>query len=234
MSKIYLNADMGEGMNSDKELMPFLNFANIACGGHFGDQHSIISAIELAKKHKVKVGAHPSYPDKENFGRSSINISQKQLEVALLEQINLFQASCKKMEVKMNHIKLHGALYSDIFNSKELTKWFVNWIQIKYPSTPLFIPISAQKNIPTQFLNYYTEAFADRNYDDDLTLISRKEKNACINNLVLIKKHVLAIKEGKINTNRKTFNNLKVSTLCVHGDHPKAVEIVKMISELLK
>ena len=110
--KIQLNADVGEGMLNDIELMPFLTYANIACGGHIGDENSVRKTIKLAQKYEVKVGAHPSYPDKGNFGRESILMSFQDLEQTIIEQVDLFLKSAEVLKATMYHIKLHGALYN--------------------------------------------------------------------------------------------------------------------------
>ncbi|MEX2350146.1 MAG: LamB/YcsF family protein, partial [Flavobacteriaceae bacterium] len=118
---IDINADLGEGCGFDNRIMPLISSCNIACGGHFGDEDSITEALQLAKKHKVKVGAHPSYPDRENFGRKILKISKEKLKDSLLTQLRLIQSICDKNEIELNHVILHGALYKFDTIEKEVS-----------------------------------------------------------------------------------------------------------------
>ena len=126
---LLLNADVGEGIDVDNVLTPFLTFANIACGGHAGNRQTITQTIKLAKKYNVKIGAHPSYIDKENFGRVSHKLPIADLEKLLQNQIDFFTEQANVLNMDMHHIKLHGALYNDVFANNEMTYWFLNWCQ---------------------------------------------------------------------------------------------------------
>jgi len=234
-NQLLINADVGEGMPNDAKLMPYLSYANIACGGHFGNAETISKTILLAKKNNVKVGAHPSYPDTENFGRKTIDISKETLGNSLKQQIDLCVTQCKLQNIKMNHVKLHGALYTDIFNSEENTRWFLNWIQNNYPKTLVFVPVSAALYIPEeQKAPILMEVFGDRNYNNNLTLVPRGNSKAIITSINLVKKHVSAILEGKIITIEGSRKNITANTLCIHGDHALALEIVKALYLLIK
>jgi len=233
--KLFLNADVGEGMRNDTELMPYLTYANIACGGHFGTNETILKTIQLAGINSVKVGAHPSYPDPERFGRKSLEISREALEESLKKQIDLFLEQCELAAVKMNHIKLHGALYNDVFNSKELTLWFLGFIKNNYPNTIVFVPIASVPLIPEESQKIVMiEAFADRNYNADLSLVSRSNSKAILGSIKKVITHVSSIINNQIITIGGEKKTCSADTLCIHGDHPLAIEIAKKVSELVR
>ena len=121
---IDINCDVGEGVGNEEALFPLISSCNIACGGHAGSKESIVFCLELAKKYNVKVGAHPSYPDKENFGRVSMNLSDDELILGIKQQMQLFMSLCSQMNVELHHIKPHGALYNDIAKDEHLAKTF--------------------------------------------------------------------------------------------------------------
>ena len=236
MENIKLNADVGEGMANDVALMPFLTYANIASGGHVGDKVSVEQTIKIALKHHVKVGAHPSYPDKENFGRQSMSFSLAELEKIIDTQIDLFLKVSKTLHVSMHHIKLHGALYNDVFVNEKSTQWFLNYVFEKYNSVKVFVPIGAKQYVETKYQNIVIyEAFADRNYNDKLQLVSRTEPNASIENsknaLVHAKQLFIENKLTSI-TGRNHF--VKADTFCLHGDNPMVLAIAKEIYQLNK
>jgi len=233
-SKLFLNADVGEGMQSDAELMPYLTYANIACGGHFGNSKSISETLQLAIQHGVKVGAHPSYPDKANFGRKSILISRELLFENVKNQIEFFLSECEKQGVKMNHIKLHGALYNDVFSTAEYTQWFCHWVQSNFPGILVFSPLKA---IPflldAQKPFSVTEVFADRNYKQDLSLVERSNPKAVLKTVEEVKNQVNIIVSGKVITIEGEEKKIEAQTLCVHGDHPLVLEIAKVLSVMM-
>lgn len=233
MKKLFVNADMGEGMPNDTALMPYLTHANIACGGHYGTSKTIAKTILLAKKYKVKVGAHPSYPDLKNFGRKSIRLPKETLITSLKNQIDLFIQQCKLHGVPLYHIKLHGALYNDIFNSQKNTQWFLNWASKNYPQTILFVPVSATTYLSKAQKTYtHIEVFADRNYNEDLTLVPRSNPKGVLNSLEKITNHLNRIRQGSILTKNGNIVTVSPQTLCIHGDHPLALEIAKKIQTL--
>ncbi|MFN2260943.1 MAG: LamB/YcsF family protein, partial [Psychroflexus sp.] len=122
MDSIDLNCDLAEGGDFDAQIMPLISSCNIACGGHFGDFESVLKAVQLAKESNTKIGAHPSYPDFENFGRKSIKMPLTELKSNLHKQINLVQKACDKVGVELHHIKPHGALYNDLKINKNIAE----------------------------------------------------------------------------------------------------------------
>ncbi len=232
-NRIALNADLGEGMVNDAELIPYLKYANIACGGHAGSEASIEQTILLANQHKVRVGAHPSYPDIENFGRKSMIISQEELEFSLLNQIQLVEKTANKLRVSMHHIKLHGGLYNDVFRAQKSTQWFLDWSTKYFKNLRLFIPCSAKQFVPKNQPNIIFEAFADRNYNTDLSLVSRKEANAILQTPEEVVKHVQQmLLEHRVTSVEGKKVAIKADTYCLHGDHPNVLSIAKNIYNL--
>ncbi|WP_010181850.1 LamB/YcsF family protein [Aquimarina agarilytica] len=230
---IAINADLGEGMENDVQLIPYLSYANIACGGHAGSETVIEQTILLANQHKVRVGAHPSYPDIENFGRKSMAISQSALELSLLNQIKLFEEIAIQLKVSMHHIKLHGALYNDVFRSAKKTQWFLNWSATHFKNSTLFIPCGAKQFMPKNYPNIIYEAFADRNYNADLSLVSRNEINAILQTPEVVVKHVQQmLLEHTVTSVEGKKVAMKPDTFCLHGDHPNVLPIAKSIYNL--
>ena len=140
MNPIDLNIDMGEGMGNENELMPLINSCNIACGGHAGSSEEMQRVIDLAIKYKVKIGAHPSYPDRENFGRVSIQISEKKLVQSLKDQLYSFMELLEDKK-QLHHVKPHGALYNDCVKNPEVAEIVLNVIEeCCPPRTNIYTP----------------------------------------------------------------------------------------------
>ena len=139
-NKIRINSDLGEGIGVEKDLMPFLNSCSIACGGHIGDRSSMTDTILIAKKYGVNIGAHPSYPDKENFGRKNISISHTDLFNSLINQIDDLDKIARSLETSLNHIKMHGALYNFSANDLGTASIIIELIKSKYSDKILYVP----------------------------------------------------------------------------------------------
>lgn len=228
---IDINCDVGEGINNEVELMSYISSCNIACNEHAGSVEIIDKVIALAKKHQVKIGAHPSFPDRENFGRSVMNISEEKLQESLENQIILLIKRTALQNVKLHHIKPHGALYNLITKDKITAQVVINAIKNTIPNVFLYVPfnsviaeIALQNNIKIKY-----EAFADRNYNDDLSLVSRSKENALLTNSEEVVSHINYMIEGKVKTIQGNFKNIKADTFCVHGDTENAVNVLKAI-----
>lgn len=237
MKKFTINCDMGEGIDNDAEIMSYINYCNVACGGHSGDLNSMSETIELALKNEVKIGAHPSYPDKTNFGRKSIEISNHALIEAVRKQIDDLIEIARNKNTTLSHIKPHGALYNDIASSNELAQVFINAIAPYKTNLKLFVPYKSEIErvaIHNNF-NIIYEVFADRNYNEDLSLVSRNQKNAVIVNLNDATKSIEGIiNTGKISTVLNSEIRIKAETFCVHSDSENALEFVKGIKQLIQ
>ena len=232
MVAVDLNADVGEGAGNDKDLMPFLSSCNIACGGHAGDIKSIEETIIAAKKFDVKIGAHPSFPDRDNFGRLLMPIAPKHLRASLIEQIEHIETVACRLEVPVHHIKPHGALYNEVVKNKDLAALMLEVISSFKAPYKLYAPyksVIAQMALEQEISVVY-EAFADRNYNDDLSLVARTLNNAIIYNKYEILEHVkqIALKQ-KVKTIQQNAIEIKAETYCIHGDHPSAIEIASFL-----
>ncbi|WP_435415521.1 5-oxoprolinase subunit PxpA [Polaribacter aestuariivivens] len=235
--KIDINCDVGEGVVNEHLLFPFISSCNIACGGHFGDKNSIDKTIQLAVDNNVKIGAHPSFPDVKNFGRKVMHISDGDLKMSIENQINLFQERLLKFNQKLHHIKPHGALYNLIAKEKKEAEKFIEIIKKYTNNCFLYVPynskiekVALKNNIQIKY-----EFFADRNYNDDLSLVSRVQKNAIIEKPEDVFKHIFnVLKNGKVLTISGNEKIMQADTFCVHGDHVNSVEILQFINNVLK
>ncbi len=233
--KIDLNCDLGEGMGNDSQLMPFLGSCNIACGGHFGDTQTMTAAVKLAKTHQVNVGAHPSFPDKEGFGRRVIEISRDELHQSLVKQITDLQIICKQNNIVMNHIKLHGALYNLAANDAEIAAVVLNAFAKVQADIKIYVPyFSVIAILAEDYFPIVYEAFADRSYNSDLSLVSRDRPHAVISNKQKAWNQVKSIIEtGKVPAINGQMLAIKANTFCVHGDNKNAFEILQHIHQCL-
>lgn len=237
MKQIDINCDLGEGLGNEALLMPFLSSCNIACGGHAGDVETMKGVSELAKEYNVKIGAHPSFPDREGFGRTIINISSSELFESIEEQIKSLIDVLKSINLKLHHVKPHGALYNLASIDEKTAQMIVNVIKTIDENLILYAPYQSviSKLAKKNGLNVMYEGFADRNYNEDLTLVSRQNDKAIISDKEQIFKHVFKmISEGKVKTGNGVEVELKVDTLCVHGDHKNVAENLKYLTQKLK
>lgn len=234
MNRLNINCDVGEGVNNEMTLMPYIQSCNIACGGHAGNKKLMEKVVKLALKHEVNIGAHPSYPDIENFGRKTMIIDPSELAKTIQKQINLLNKIVIEQGGSLSHIKPHGALYNDVSKNKDLALHFLNAILPYKNSVKLFVPFNSEIEIcalENGFSIVY-EAFADRNYNDDLSLVARNEKEAVITDVEIIEVRILEM----INTERVTTISgkkvfIKASTFCVHSDTENAIEIVRKLHQ---
>lgn len=231
MKTIDINCDLGEGGGFDDKLMPLISSCNIACGGHYGNDVSVLKAVELAKSHRVHVGAHPSYPDIANFGRQSLDISAKDLKQNLHEQIDLVEKACHVCDVELHHIKPHGALYNDMRKSQAIADLILEVVKERELDLILFSPpcFSFTSELPKS-ITLWKEGFADRAYQTDLSLVSRKEKGAVLHDPELIAERVLAmIQNQEILTLSGEKIKQEFDTICVHSDTPNAFRILQLL-----
>lgn len=234
---IDINCDMGEGMQNDALLMPFISSANIACGYHAGDEATIKRTIELALENNVAIGAHPSYQDRENFGRHTQPIALVELAELISDQIFLFEKITHQMGCKIHHIKLHGALYNDCANDALSSKIVAQTIQAIDPSIMLYglsgsHTIKEAKAIGLQTVQ---EVFADRTYQANGQLTPRYLDHALITDPIESAKQVLSmVLDQEIKTVDGTMIAVYAETICIHGDHVEAVEIAKHIFNTLQ
>lgn len=231
-----INADLGEQTGNDSGIMPYISSCNIACGGHAGDNDSIRFTVDLALTHHVKIGAHPAYPDRENFGRKHMDISREQLSESLLWQVDQIQHYLNQLKEPLHHIKLHGALYNEAAVDFDLASFIVDLLKLNFPTTLLYAPygsklaiLAFEEGVPMK-----SEVFADRRYQDDLSLVPRSSPQACIEDWKEIKAQVEEmIYRQRVKTINGNYVPIQADTLCVHGDHPKSIQTAKRLYELL-
>ena len=225
--KIDINSDVGEGIGNEDQLFPLISSCNIACGGHAGDLETMLSVVRLAKKNNLKIGAHPSFPDRKNFGRKTMNISKDKLIKSLKNQIESLKKIMIQENVDLNHIKPHGALYNFASNDKETARIIINLT--KEMKTKLYVPYSSliSEMAIKAGVKICNELFIDRNYNSNLTLVSRGNSNALIENTNEMFKHVYNIINNKIISINKKERSVEFDTLCIHGDNPNVIKLLE-------
>ena len=222
-----INCDLGECLTPDPDeaIMPLVDMANIACGGHAGDQTSMERTIELAKQHGVKVGAHPSYLDKANFGRVSHDISAEALFEIVLSQVTKFLALCQQQQVEMHYIKPHGALYHDMMHKPEVLDVLCQVIKTINPSLDLVVQAGLHhkqmaKTSAQTSIKFIYEAFADRGYQGK-QMIPRSETGALLKDAEEIVAQYRLFSQP---------HNFQIDTICFHSDHPPSKFALQLIN----
>ena len=235
MKLIDLNCDMGENRGDDNAVIKYISSANIACGGHAGDNDTIKKTILLAKLNNVRAGAHPGYPDRENFGRYETGMENVAVCDEVLAQIFRFKEITDSEGSKISHIKLHGALYNRAAQDYNLMYLLVEKINSEFGKIPIFTLAGSisEKAVTDAGGIYLKEGFADRAYDDFGNLVSREIANAVLHDIGQISSRVLGlVKAGSIKSINDNTIHLKVDSICVHGDSPGAVIMVKAINKI--
>jgi len=252
-----LNCDLGESFGSwkmglDEHVMPVIEQANIACGFHGGDPLVITKTLQLAKQHRVTIGAHPSYPDLVGFGRRSMQCSQAELTSLLHYQISALAGMANIAGLTLKYVKPHGALYNDMMVNDEIRNTIMQAVasyaqsghnQQNHSQTglqPLALMLQATPNIEQHRseakklgLTIWAEAFADRCYNDDGTLVSREHMGAVHNREKTLEQALQLSQKGSVTTLNGNTLMLSADTLCVHGDNPEAVQAIIEIKALL-
>tara|TARA_R110002049_G_scaffold174462_5_gene341667 strand:+ start:7528 stop:8268 length:741 start_codon:yes stop_codon:yes gene_type:complete len=234
---IDINVDVGEGIGNEPQLMPYIASCNMACGGHAGDFNTMRYVVKLAQQYRVKIGAHPSFPDKENFGRQPMEMSCAALFSSIKNQIDHLIKVLNRENALLHHIKPHGALYNLAAVDERIANVIVEVMKSMALPIKLYVPynsviadLALKENIQITY-----EAFADRNYNNDLTLVSRSETNALIEDANLVFEHVYRmISTQKVKTIQNSEIDIKADTFCIHGDNPKAVDLIKNLKEKLE
>lgn len=233
---IDINVDMGEGIDNESQIMPYISSCNIACGGHAGDFDSMYQVSELAKKHNVKIGAHPSFPDKVNFGRKAIKMPHDALKTSIKSQIQDLIVVLNTLNLPLHHVKPHGALYNLAAIDDTIANCIIEVIKSLSLPVKLYVPYNSviAKCAIEEGINIVYEAFADRNYNDDLTLVSRTQKDAVIHDSEMLFEHVYSMMSTKkVKTLQGNYKTIKAETFCIHGDNPEAKNLILNLVEKL-
>ena len=231
-----INCDLGEGIGNDALIIPFITSANIACGYHAGDIDTMHQTIAICLKHNVSIGAHPSFLDRENFGRTEINLPVDDLYELLTQQLIIFSEVADIFDKTINHVKPHGALYNmsakDAFIANIIAK-AVN----DFDRNLILYGLSGSHSISEanrMGLKTASEVFADRTYQDDGSLTPRSKHDALIIDAdKMIQQVSQMINDGTVTTVSGKSIPIKAETICIHGDGKHAVEFAKAIHKLL-
>jgi UPF0271 protein len=232
-----INADLGEGAGHDDELFELISSANIATGFHAGDPRSIFESIRAAKEKGVAVGAHPSFDDRENFGRKEIRIPIPELFAQLVYQIGAFQSLAIAAGIRPNHVKPHGALYNMAVRDEEMAEAIAHAIVAVDPALILFAPANSamERAGEKARLQVAREIFADRNYLNDGWLVPRTRPDALLRDPDQAAERVLRmVREGKVRSIEGRDVEVRGETICVHGDTPGAVEFARELRSQLE
>ena len=242
MMSMDLNCDMGElpeaiADGTQEALLRSITSANVACGGHAGDERTMRTTIEQAMRAGVAVGAHPGYPDRENFGRLELKMSAEAVANSVYEQVRALAEVAAKFGAKLVHVKPHGALYNQAVKNRELAEAIAKGVA-KY-SKDLVLMGLAESLMLEVFRKagfaVAAEAFADRRYEPDGTLRSRKFENALIRDPAEAAKQALSIAQcGIVTAHDGTEVKLSAQTICIHGDTPGAPEIAATVARMLR
>lgn len=234
---IDLNADLGEGEPNDAALMPLVSSCNIACGGHAGDASSMRETLVLAKQHNVAAGAHPSYPDREGFGRKSLGMAHDHLRATLGKQIDMLKSIADDVGIHLKHLKPHGALYNDAAKDASLAHLIADVARTHLPDAQLVgPPASAMAGAAAQLgIGFIAEGFVDRAYTSGGALVARDQPGAMINHHQDRVAQALQIVQTRtVTTIEGDRIDLPAQTLCLHGDSPGAVISAQTIRAALK
>ncbi|HEY2140312.1 MAG TPA: 5-oxoprolinase subunit PxpA [Chthoniobacterales bacterium] len=232
-----LNSDLGEGAGHDNEILDLVTSANIACGFHAGDSTSISATIRAALERGVSLGAHPSFPDRENFGRTEMTMPPAEVYSIVTYQIGAFYALARAAGGRMNHVKAHGALYNMAARDRALADMIAKAVFALDPKLVLFGPTGSQLDGAAAELGLKTasEVFADRNYLSDGSLVPRSRGDAFVHDPVeAANRMVRILSEGKVRAVDGTDVAISARTICVHGDNPRAVTFVRKLRERLE
>jgi len=226
-------------MGRDSEVMQYISSANIACGFHAGDPAVMDKTVQAAVKNGVGIGAHPGYPDLLGFGRRSMSVTPDEITQYLLYQIGALHAFCESHGVRMQHVKPHGALYLDGVEDPKIAEAVARAIMQFNPDL-YFVALAGHKGRAMGIVGEQTglkvvyEAFPDRAYTPEGTLVSRREKGAVISDPERVAKRALDMANGFVKAVDGSTIALSAHTLCVHGDNSEAVNLVKNIKAVLE
>jgi len=239
--EININCDLGEkskyhSNHNDPKLLDIVNSANVACGYHAGDDQSMNQVIEISKKNKVSIGAHPSFNDPDNFGRKRMNLSSTEIRKLIIDQYTILQNIASRHGENVTHIKPHGALNNMACEDIELATTIAKAINEIDKNLIYLVPTGSKMEIAAKKLNMNIacEIFADRNYEDDGNLVSRSKPHALITNPEVAKKHVLdMVKNQALNCYTGKKINCEIDSVCIHGDNESSLATARAIKKEL-
>jgi UPF0271 protein len=228
---IDLSADLGEGAPDEPQIWPLITSANVACGGHYGDTASMTHAVQRACELGTRIGAHPSYPDRANFGRKSMSMPPDVLRSTLIAQI----AALRDIAATLHHVKPHGALYNDAHKDRALAATVIDAIRAIDPALPIVCSDTSQMAAAARDAGtpVIREAFADRRYDADGSLVARSEAGSLLSVDEAAAQASMLANEGAVIARDGTRIAIPFDTICVHADMEHAVERLRAIKKMM-
>jgi 5-oxoprolinase (ATP-hydrolysing) subunit A len=242
MNRIDLNCDMGElpeaiADGTQEALMPSITSVNVACGGHAGDERTMKATIEQALRWKLAIGAHPGYPDRANFGRLELNLSPEAIADSVYVQVRAIAEVAARCGVQLTHVKPHGALYNQAVHNRQLAEAIAKGVA-RWTRDVVLVGLAASPMLDVfreAGFSVAAEAFADRRYEPDGTLRSRKHSDALIRDPAEAGRQALTIvKQGAVVACDGSDVAVTAQTLCIHGDTPGAPEIAATVAQALR
>jgi 5-oxoprolinase (ATP-hydrolysing) subunit A len=228
---IDLSADLGEGAPDEAEIWPLITSANVACGGHYGDVDSMSHAVRRARELGTRIGAHPSYPDRENFGRKSMLMAPEALRATLIEQITLL----RDIAETLHHVKPHGAIYNDAHKDRALAEIVIDSVRAVDPALSIVCSDSSQMAAAARAAGtpVIREAFADRRYNADGSLVARNEQRSLLDVAEAAAQAAMLARESAVIARDGTRIAIPFDTICIHADMEHAVERLRAIRQHL-
>ena len=239
--EININCDLGEKSKHhsnkyDPDLLKIVNSANVACGYHAGDEETMNKVVEISKKNGVSIGAHPSFNDPDNFGRERMNLNSLEIKRLIIDQFNILQNIANNYNERVTHIKPHGALNNMACEDISLATILAKTIKEIDRDLIYLVPTGSKMEEAAKKLNMKIacEIFADRNYEDDGNLVSRKKPNALITDPNEAKQHVLSmIKNQALNCHSGKQIPCEIDSVCIHGDNLSSLNTAQAIKSNL-
>ena len=239
--EININCDLGEKSKQpsntyDPDLLEIVNSANVACGFHAGDDESMNQVVQISKKNGVSIGAHPSFNDPENFGRQRMNLSSAEVRKLIIDQYEILQKIADNYGEKVTHMKPHGALNNMACEDIDLATTLAKTINEISKDLIYLVPTGSKMEEAAKRFNMKIacEIFADRNYEDDGNLVSRKKPHALITDPEEAKKHVLnMVKTQSLNCHSGKQIPCEIDSVCIHGDNESSLATAKSIKDNL-
>ena len=235
-----INCDMGESFGiysagNDKDIMPLIDIANVACGFHASDPNHLRKTVELAKIHNVRVGAHPSLPDLQGFGRREMKLPNLELKNIIMYQVGALKAFLDEQDMPLNHIKPHGALYMMASNDEEVARAVADAVTVFNVSIFGMVNTCHEKVYKYERgLDFVAEFYADLDYDEKGKLIISKGQNKPYDSQLAVDRSLRAIAENKVKNTGGTDTIVGADTICVHSDTPNAIEIITKLNKAIK
>ncbi len=235
--RIDLNADMGEGCGDDAAMLELVSSASVACGGHAGDRVSMHATSDAARRRRVRIGAHPSYEDRPNFGRVMLDVSPTELEHQVVRQLRALAMETVRVGSVINYVKPHGALYNAVIANASHAEAVVSAVAQWAPAMPvlgpprsLFLRLAAEVG-----LRPVAEGFADRAYLPDGTLVPRSVPGAVLHDVnAVVDQAVLMATEHRVRAVDGTIIEVDVASICLHGDTPGSVRLATAVRAALQ